>query len=166
MQLEMLFEMQTELDQRIIADKNLDPSKHLVDKALAIIGEIGEALNEWRGFKFWSTDQMPRADELITELVDCLHFVLSIGIEMKYQAAAIQCVSLKENDFEIDIRRSFLNFTQSVLSFEHYRDSRNYTFMFQYLVDLITEIGFDWEQVIRVYEHKNRINHMRQVQGY
>src|SRR5690606_16902042 len=98
MNLKKLFEMQKVLRDRIDYNEP-DRFNKLI---LALLVEIGECANEWRGFKFWSTDQKPRTKEYLTnyteqdsilgpgaqwrnplleEYVDGLHFVLEIGIE-------------------------------------------------------------------------------------
>lgn len=60
MKLENLFQMQKELDNRIVEDKGLQNVDLLDKKCMATIVEIAELSNEWRGFKYWSTNQEPR----------------------------------------------------------------------------------------------------------
>src|SRR5690606_16674705 len=104
MNLEKLFQMQKELDARILAEHPIQEGENrLAKKILALLVELGELANEWRGFKFWSEDQVPRTrvlvnrttddigfkyigpehikNPLLEEYVDCLHFLLSIGLE-------------------------------------------------------------------------------------
>lgn len=73
-------------------------------KLLALQIELGELVNEFRSFKFWSNDQEPRiksqsfihkvdrfTDEvsyrnpLLEKIVDCLHFILSIGNDLNFK---------------------------------------------------------------------------------
>lgn len=60
--LEELYEMQKELDARIIKEKGLEGHDLLPNTVLALQVEIGELANEWRGFKHWSNDQEPRRE--------------------------------------------------------------------------------------------------------
>lgn len=60
MNLEKMFEMQKELDNRIIKEKGLEGRDLLPGLILALQVELAECANEWRGFKFWSNDQQPR----------------------------------------------------------------------------------------------------------
>jgi dimeric dUTPase (all-alpha-NTP-PPase superfamily) len=55
-----LYEMQKELDERIIREKGLEGQDLLPNTVLALQVEIGKLANEWRGFKHWSSDQEPR----------------------------------------------------------------------------------------------------------
>lgn len=60
MKLENFFQMQKELDNRIVEDKGLQNVDLLDKKCMATIVEIAELSNEWRGFKYWSANQEPR----------------------------------------------------------------------------------------------------------
>lgn len=60
MNLTKLFEMQRELDARIVKEKGLEGKDLLPQKILALQVELGECANEWRGFKFWSNRQTPK----------------------------------------------------------------------------------------------------------
>src|SRR5690625_1828695 len=60
MNLTKLLKMQKVLDDRIVEEKGLQGVDLLDKKILALLTELGELANEWRGFKFWSEDQKPR----------------------------------------------------------------------------------------------------------
>lgn len=101
-----LYELQKQLDARIIKEKGLEGMDLLPNTILALQVEICELANEWRGFKFWSKDQKPRTEEniidqtaagnqifnivvgkrnpLLEEYVDCLHFFLSIAVQKEW----------------------------------------------------------------------------------
>lgn len=64
MNLSNLFEAQKALDERIIEEKGLQGQNLIPKKVLALITELGECANEWRGFKFWSEDRKPRTKEI------------------------------------------------------------------------------------------------------
>lgn len=57
--LEQMYEMQKQLDAKIIKEKGLEGVDLLPNTVLALQVEIGELANEWRGFKHWSTRQEP-----------------------------------------------------------------------------------------------------------
>ncbi|MNW36175.1 dUTPase [compost metagenome] len=102
--LEQMYEMQVQLDAKIIKEKGLEGKDLLPNTVLALQVEICELGNEWRGFKHWSNDRQPRTavhslvklseiDEqkedgtwlhnaLLEEYVDCLHFFLSIARQL------------------------------------------------------------------------------------
>lgn len=74
-----LYNMQKELDERIIKQHGLEGQDLLPNTVLALQVELAEMINEWRGFKHWSNDQEPRRAKVLTEASDCLHFLLSIA---------------------------------------------------------------------------------------
>ena len=91
-----LFRAQKILDDRIVDEHNLQGQDLLPKKILSLLVELGELCQEWRGFKFWSSDQEPRTKEvlgwvnpqkyknpLLEEFSDCLHFILSIGNDLE-----------------------------------------------------------------------------------
>jgi dimeric dUTPase (all-alpha-NTP-PPase superfamily) len=60
MDFKQLFETQLKLDYHIKKEKDLHGAPLTENKILALLVEIGEMANEWRGFKFWSNNQEPR----------------------------------------------------------------------------------------------------------
>lgn len=60
MNIEQMYEMQCELDGRIIEQKGLRGKDLFPNTVLALDVEISELANEWRGFKHWSNNQQPR----------------------------------------------------------------------------------------------------------
>lgn len=107
--LQEMYEMQKQLDARIIREKGLEGQDLLPNTVLALQVEIAELANEWRGFKHWSNDREPRtrvkdclgcsgckssegceicggANPLLEEYVDCLHFFLSIARQLDLPA--------------------------------------------------------------------------------
>ena len=103
MNLQKLFDLQRQLDEHIEKEHpRQDGEDRLAKKILALQVELGELANEWRGFKYWSNNQEPRTalteipsyagipfftdaktrNPMLEEYVDCLHFILSIGLEL------------------------------------------------------------------------------------
>lgn len=64
MNLQKLFEAQAELDAFIEQQHpTQDGENRLEKKVLALLVELGECANEFRGFKFWSNNQEPKTGE-------------------------------------------------------------------------------------------------------
>lgn len=162
MNLAKLFEMQKALDERIVREKGLEGQDLLPNKILSLQVELGELANEWRGFKHWSSNREMRRDKALEEYVDCLHFILSIGLELG-----------------VDINREFSpwwKFTDTTKMFlqlfwwfetlerdELLWDFPSFVELFLALGDLL---GFTWEEVEQAYLAKNAVNHERQANGY
>jgi dimeric dUTPase (all-alpha-NTP-PPase superfamily) len=185
MNLSKLFDMQRVLDERIVKEKGLKGKDLLPMKILALQVELGELANEWRRFKFWSNDQEPkriafkaqkkdgkpsaaiRYDPLLEEYVDCLHFILSIGLECGYEDSI---PALKRNFFNYcceDITTQF-NKTMNVVgnfgTFE--KTEANYMRIVMMFSGLGKMLGFTSEQIETAYLEKNKVNHKRQENGY
>lgn len=106
---------------------------------------------------------------LLEEFVDCLHFILSIGLEITEP----DMINLKRwNLTKADnITEQFLWVMADVTDLYNglYHDG-NFKFDYEYLllqfIHLGEMLGFTWEQVEESYFEKNRINHERQKNGY
>ncbi|MGG3234615.1 dUTP diphosphatase [Priestia flexa] len=209
-----LFEMQQQLDERIIATHpELKETDNLPWKILALQVELGECANEWRGFKKWSKNQSARNKDiechackglgefhnqifhgaehvddtteiclycegtgvqeknpLLTEYVDCLHFILSIGLELAeewiieadYEVYRyVQGARNVENTIE-----QFLVVNKELAYFSVDYDVIHYVELVSQFLGLGEMLGFTWKQVEQAYLSKNTVNHQRQEQGY
>ncbi|MGC4375905.1 dUTP diphosphatase [Fictibacillus sp. Mic-4] len=181
MNLKKLFEMQQELDDHIIKEHGLEGQNLLPDKNLALQVELGELANEWRRFKFWSHNREPRLKELdrqasridktvyknplLEEYVDCIHFTLSIGLELYIENGDLYIDDLcrgiaLEKRVNVHEQFSYLFFLSSgILSGKWQR-------FINALLGLGEMLGFSWEQIEAAYMKKNAVNHRRQESGY
>jgi dimeric dUTPase (all-alpha-NTP-PPase superfamily) len=171
MNLEKLFQTQKVLRDRIGYNEP-DRFNKLI---LALLVELGECANEWRGFKFWSVNQLPHTsavrvpcmmeedkeyyNPLLEEYVDCLHFILELGIEF-------QAVDPWNPIFEEDITEQFRTLFYHVAMINTYNSHSTYEYTVGYFLGLGEMLGFTWEQVEQAYFEKNKINHHRQEVGY
>lgn len=183
MNITKLFEMQRELDERIVKEKGLEGKDLLPQKILALQVELGECANEWRGFKFWSKNQNPRTEfiqpcfecngedigmechrcegegyeiksnPLLEEYIDCLHFILSIGISLGENEARPQTI----------YDRSIVNLFSETITWDW---QGHYGCGLTVFIELGKELGFTWDQIEAAYMDKNAVNHDRQSTGY
>ncbi len=170
MNLQKLFETQKVLRDRI----NYQREDRFEKLILALLVEIGECANEWRGFKFWSKDQKPRTNKLmpskrhyyynplLEEYVDGLHFVLELGIELDFVHVAKDLESIKNEN----ITQQFIFISAKVGTFLTYQGITNYLHVVRNYIGLGEMLGFTWEQIEEAYFEKNKVNHERQNTGY
>lgn len=218
MNLTKLFEIQKELDRKIIEKKGLEGQNLLQERILALQVELGECANEWRGFKFWKQNPLPQTkkeiecttcngtgDEnyeanfeslmeekgsvphkectscngsgiagyknpLLEEYVDCLHFVLSLGIVFKhkeFEGWKINAGTVTEQFNDTFKRIADLNL---VLEVQGGQNNCAYSQVYETLLGsflgLGDRLGFSWEEIEAAYLQKNEINHARQETGY
>ncbi|AIC95393.1 dUTP diphosphatase [Shouchella lehensis] len=196
MNLQRLFKIQAELDTAIIEKKGLHGKDLLADRILALLVELGECANEWRGFKFWSEDQEPRTfasrmkysdpvnrhgaypvsySPLLEEYVDCLHFVLSIGnslmekykFQIEYEMPFKVLHSIPGQQFlTVFARVNDIDSMDFAGGYESHKYRNSYEALLKDFFGLGTTLRFSWEEVETAYLQKNKINHERQVTGY
>lgn len=185
MNLTKLFETQAALDEHIMQGHPELRGQNNIDwKLLALQVELGECANEWRGFKKWSKDQEPRTkaesicgcimcehhsipnkkNPLLEEYVDCLHFILSIGLEHEFEEL-VDGLAIEPLHFG-DVTQQFTVLMRT--DWEMYEDGHGgyYHEGLELFVGLGEMLGFTWEQVEESYYEKNKINHLRQENGY
>lgn len=194
--LEQLYEMQKQLDARIIKEKGIEGQDLLPNTVLALQVEIAELAAEWRGFKFWSKNREPRTvatrqgktnsgsparhietyNPLLEEFVDCLHFFLSIARQLDLPADDLY---VYQEELEGDTSVLFTELLHNVgmiightFLFEPPTlDVKARRHFFRAALGLLYDIGeqrlgFTFEQITAAYVEKNRINHERQANGY
>lgn len=161
MNLQKLFQMQNTLDKRIQTEHNLYGIPLLQKKILSLQVELGELANETRCFKFWSTKKPSSKDIILEEYVDCLHFILSIGLEKNFDE-----ITLNTKSVTLELSQQFLNLYVNISDFIISSSTDNYFTIFQNFLSLGANLGFNEEDIQNAYLYKNNINHERQDNGY
>lgn len=176
MNLNKLFAAQKVLRDRI-AYNEPDRFNKLI---LALLVELGECANEWRGFKFWSVNQIPHTsairmpammeedkeyyNPLLEEYVDGLHFVLELGLEIGFKYYE----DLEEpTDINCTIEELFIGIYETAAQLMIPKGQEyDYLVLFKMYNQLGEMLGFTGEQIEQGYFAKNQINHTRQANGY
>lgn len=193
MNIPKLVEMQKELMDRIEEKHPVQQGENrFYKRLLALMVEVGELANEWRGFKFWSNNQKPRLE------VKC-HACDSNGLFdfgdkqelcLYCHGSGIQSRPLLEEYVDIlhfvlelaIVLGVTLNFQEIRLyksnSIEHqfiklYREITNIWIEKEFCIEVLNTyiglgdmLGFNWEQIEAAYFEKNAVNHQRQEDGY
>jgi dimeric dUTPase (all-alpha-NTP-PPase superfamily) len=165
-----LFEIQAKLDAHIEKEHPRQPGEdRLAEKILALQVELGELANELpEVFKFWS-NKKNNYEKALEELVDCLHFILSIGLELETTNIVI------DSDYTgADTTETFIFAFETVIELANSIRDGNKSYIYQVYEELFNlfvglgekYLGFTWEQVEKAYLDKNKINHERQEYGY
>ncbi|WP_273128980.1 dUTP diphosphatase [Bacillus weihaiensis] len=187
MNLTKLFETQKVLRDRI----GYEGPDRLEKLILALLVEVGECANEWRGFKFWSKDQEPRIkvhvfdvfapdvkDEnsfyiknpLLKEYVDGLHFVLELCNELQLDVDKIEKYIEDRKKVIGTMEYHFGYLYHHASSLMNTVEVRNRVVMMLHItkayLGLGYRLGLTWEQIEQAYFDKNKVNHERQENGY
>lgn len=181
MNIAKLFSTQRILNARIEKEHpRKEGEDRLAKMVLALIAELGECANEWRGFKFWSHDQEPRIkvpitlwggpfkNPLLEEFADGLHLVLDIGLEIQAENYFSDEVNftLGCRTKRIDAIKAFKDVNKLLVRFDDETTVGNYGDLFSTFMTLGDSLGFTEEQIEQAYYDKNEINHERQNSGY
>lgn len=100
---------------------------------------------------------------LLEEYVDCLHFILSIGLELNLKPTIIWDDITTE---ETDVTYQFLSISMHLLKLDYSEDVESWEMLFGEFYLLGKMLGFTWEQIEAAYYAKNKVNHERQETGY
>lgn len=175
MDLKKLFSVQKVLRDRI----NYNESDRFDKLVLALLVEVGELAQEWRGFKFWSKDQEPRTrvpstawgepykNPLLEEYADGFTFIIELGIELGFENAEYWGSNVFERE------NTTLQFTEvfnqiNGIAFCKRVDSPTiemYESLINNYIILGEMLGFRPEEIEAAYMDKNAINHKRQDSG-
>jgi len=156
-----LFNIQKQLDDKILKEHGLEETNLLQPKTLALLVELGELANETRCFKYWSKKGPSEREVILEEYVDCLHFILSIGLHEGYRAIApVQRISA-ENETAL-----FLEIYRITNQLQQESTHEGYLELFEAFLSLGEKLGFVWEEIYSAYLKKNEVNHQRQAKGY
>lgn len=158
-----LFQMQAELDSKIVEGKQLEGVDLFNNKVEALLCEIQETANETRCFKHWS-NKGPNMENALEELSDCLHFVLSLGNDLNID---IEKVAKQPARLYKDLTEQFIAISYTTTCIAMYNDKEMYFFeTIALFKGLVTLLRFTEEQLEQAYYDKNKVNHDRQVTGY
>jgi len=161
MNLDELFKLQMELDKKIVEQHALQNKSLVSEKILALQVEIGELANETRCFKYWSTKKPSEKSVILEEYVDCIHFLLSIGLEYKFTDISVDAVVSDSK-----LTDQFINIYIDLNDFIICSSKDHYSTLFEDFLSLGSSIGFSEEDIMEHYLIKNNINHERQASGY
>ena len=117
-----------------------------------------------------SGDVYKEYNPLLEEYIDCLHFILSIGLELGYKNVDPYAMNTSK-DIVTEFNLLFANVSSiwlsstTVTGIKHHikEDYRKALSIFLALGELL---GFTWEQIEQAYLKKNKVNHKRQENGY
>lgn len=192
MNLEEMFAAQRKFDSTFV---DVDKKTKIKSKFFALIVEQGEAANEApQTFKYWSSNPKPASlktaekyaayynqpvkptegDPLLEELVDKLHFILSLGNELNLSGEVKSYGFIHSEDI-VDMQMHFTRFVSDLYflwrntcdDLSPLEDAKKtYAVMLGYFFGVAYELGYTDEALEKAYYAKNKINYVRQENGY
>ncbi|PFN86378.1 alpha/beta hydrolase [Bacillus thuringiensis] len=93
-----LFALQSELDNRIISERNINKSldEWVVGITLAMESEIDEIRREVN-WKWWKNEKPIDKEALQGEIIDMWHFLISLSLLCGLSAEDVYCIYLEKN---------------------------------------------------------------------
>ncbi|WP_332689709.1 dUTP diphosphatase [Halalkalibacter lacteus] len=162
MDIQGLFAIQKQLNDRIVQEHQLNEQDLFKEKLLAFLVEVGELANETRCFKYWSRKSSSERTVILEEYVDGLHFVLTLGLSLGFEN-----IKLKENDsYQQSVTEQFLTIMQQTHQLDLNRTLDKYQQLADSFFVLGQLLGFSHKEIERSYLQKNKVNHQRQDAGY
>lgn len=188
-----MFETQKQFDNTFA---EMDETTRIKNKFFALIVEQGEAANEApHTFKYWSSNPKPASiktaekfaayynqpikpvegDPLLEELVDKLHFILSLGNELNLSEGLKYGGGFIFNDDIVDMQIHFTRFVIDLYflwrnlrtDLSDLEDAkRTYAMILGYFFGIAYALGYSSEALDDAYYKKNKINHLRQKNDY
>ncbi len=98
--LQKLLDKQKELDDRIMKERNHGSHVSIQDKCRAMLHEVVE-LEDETAWKWWKKKDENK-DAMKEELIDILHFWLSIANQLDISAQDIESIYMKKNQVNHD----------------------------------------------------------------
>lgn len=161
MDLQNLFEIQRKLNEHIVDTHQLQGRDLLPEVFLALEVELGELANETRCFKYWSLKKASDPKVILEEYVDCLHFILSLGLMMGYRHLSLEIPEGKGT-----LTQQFLSLFEAIDTLRKTRQEQEFLHLWRSFLVLGHSLGFSLETIEAGYLEKNQINHQRQAEGY
>lgn len=158
-----LFNMQKGLDSHIETKHGLTGTDLFDRKVLALLVELGELANETRCFKFWSVKPAAPQETILEEYVDGVHFILSLGIELKFEDHAPAIKVAAETD---DVNEQFLTVFGQIHQFRAEKTRESYEKLFSEYLKLGELLGISSSDIEKAYFEKNEVNYERQKENY
>lgn len=113
---------------------------------------------------------MKARNPLLEEYVDCLHFILTIGLSLGMHSEDLTIDSDFASGNPVVTFMAMFDNVSVLTSFVHHSTLADLVFAYEAMLNLFIGLGemlgFTWEQVEAAYYAKNQINHERQATGY
>ncbi len=154
-------QLQDQLDERIMANHQVTRPQTRIRRILALMVEIGELANETRSFKFWSFKGASEKEVLLEELGDCVHFAVSLGIDLKDDVSHLEFLKR-----EASLSDQFIDWMSETAKLKTEFNLYQYRIVLSYIGSVALAMGFSANDVYDFYIKKNEINHSRQDHQY
>ena len=152
MNIAKLFELQENLNSRIRNNISIKKDSLISKETLALQVKMAELANETQCFNFWSNDVTANKDLILKEYINCLNFILTLGLEKEFTDIKI---NVKNNDG--DITSQFLNLYIDINDFIVCSSKDNYITLFEDFLSLGYSLGFSTKMIENAFYSKHSV---------
>ena len=156
-----MFEVQSQLDSTIAKNHGITYASTRDRRILSLLVEIGELANATRCFKYWSNKPSESKERVLDEYADGMHFFLSLGVDISTSKKTFVF-----NECSIDPTLQFHKIYHLIDVFKIKQDEKSYLEAFQSFIDLVSCLGFSWQDARDAYYLKLDVNYKRQENNY
>ncbi len=143
---------------------NLNSDEILNKKIIALFTEISEFINELRCFKYWSKKKESERNIILEEYIDCIHFLLSIGNNIKFNWNDYKYNRIIDKNVDIN-KIAFFSYIE-LASFAKNINKINFTKFLDVFFCFIEKKQITSKELYDAYMLKNQINYKRQTTYY
>lgn len=159
MELAYFYDKQKQLDQFIYANNGIEPSQYITDlKIIAFKVELSELANELQTFKYWKKNIDVDKAKAIEELMDCIHFLISIALDRNY------------NTFIDKAEPNYTHLTMNEILFALFemplQSSTHFKKTLEMLLSIADKLDMIEVQIRGNYKKKFNKNMKRQLENY
>ncbi len=152
---------QLELDTHIKDKIEIDDYQYWSYRIIALNVELNEFVNELRFFKYWSKKPASEKEVVIDELVDCIHFALSMT-----NTLGVKDLVFGMDDMKRPIQHIYLEIGRKLIEVHCSRDADLMKEIVGNIMEMAWSLGYTMEDIQEAYDKKNKVNYERQNTGY
>lgn len=142
--------------------KIINNNQYWEDRIIALNVELSELCNEIRFFKYWSKKTKSSNEIIIDELIDCFHFVFSLGNTLQIEKWKIGL-----DDMKRPIRIIYFDIIEKLLILsKNKNDKKSFSGILFNFTEIAWNLNFSMDDLIEAYNKKNKINFERQNNNY
>lgn len=156
-----LAQKQKVLDKYIKGKIEINDDQYWEDRIIALSIELAEVSNEIRYFKFWSKKGPSTKEVILDELVDCIHFALSLS-----NTLGIDELKFIMDDMKRPIRVIYFDILEKLTIARTNKDKVEFKSLIFNILEIAWYMNYSMEDIQKAYDIKNKVNFERQDSGY
>lgn len=160
MKVKEILELQKKLDEAVEKAHGVTSEDVKERKLIALLVELGEFANEIAMFKYWKKNKDIDKVMMLEEYADCIHFYASFLTKIKFENEIVEPLVISD-----DLNTQFLETFKKTSNFLSL-DEKGQLESFRLFIGFGQMLEFDWDEVIKHYVRKNKINFERIANNY